>query len=203
MGKIFCILGKSSSGKDTIYKRILEYEELGLKTLVLYTTRPLRLGEVNGREYWFVTKEQMEEYQREQKIIEMREYHTMYGEWYYFTIKDDQINLKEYNYLMHTTLESYENLMKYYGEENLVPLYIEVEDGIRLERALKRERKQDNPKYAEMCRRFLADERDFSEENIKRCNIQKRFQNINLEKCLEEILNFMKERMGKNGYSGT
>ena len=60
MGKIFCILGKSSSGKDTIFKRILEYEELRLKTLVLYTTRPLRLGEVNGREYWFVTKEQME-----------------------------------------------------------------------------------------------------------------------------------------------
>ena len=173
MGKIFCILGKSSSGKDTIFKRILEYEELRLKTLVLYTTRPLRLGEVNGREYWFVTKEQMEEYQKEQRIIEMREYHTIYGEWYYFTVKDDQINLKEYNYLMHTTLESYENLMKYYGKENLVPLYIEVEDGIRLERALKRERKQDNPKYAEMCRRFLADERDFSEENIKRCLLWK------------------------------
>jgi len=92
--------------------------------------------------------------------------------------------------------------MKYYGEENLVPLYIEVEDGIRLERALKRERKQDNPKYAEMCRRFLADERDFSEENIKRCNIQKRFQNIDLEECLEEILSFMKERMEKKDYSG-
>ncbi len=190
MGKIFCILGKSSSGKDTIFKRILEYEELRLKTLVLYTTRPLRLGEVNGREYWFVTKEQMEEYQKEQRIIEMREYHTIYGEWYYFTVKDDQINLKEYNYLMHTTLESYENLMKYYGKENLVPL------------SLKREIKQDNPKYAEMCRRFLADERDFSEENIKRCNIQKRFQNINLEECLEEILSFMKERIKGKDYSG-
>ena len=39
----------------------------------------------------------------------------------------------------------------------MVPLYVEVDDGLRLSRALERERKQTEPKYAEMCRRFLAD----------------------------------------------
>lgn len=45
-------------------------------------------------------------------------------------------------------------------------IYIEVEDGERLARALHREGKQEEPRYEEMCRRFLADQVDFSEEKI-------------------------------------
>lgn len=193
MGKIFCVLGKSSTGKDTIYKKLLGYKELGLQTILLYTTRPIRGGEIHGREYCFTTEKQMRKYQEEKKLIEVREYQTVYGAWYYFTVDDGQVDLKKYNYLIHGTLESYQSLIKYYGEENLVPLYIEVENGMRLERALKREKRQASPKYAEMCRRFLADEEDFSEENINKCKIQRRFQNINLEQCLQEIAKFIKE----------
>lgn len=60
-------------------------------------------------------------------------------------------------------------------------MYVEVDDGLRLQRALDRERAQDQPKYAEMCRRFLADEEDFSEENLERAGITKRFQNTDLD----------------------
>lgn len=49
MGKIFYIMGKSSSGKDTIYSRLLEDSQLGLSRIVLYTTRPMREGEQEGR----------------------------------------------------------------------------------------------------------------------------------------------------------
>lgn len=48
MGKIFYIMGKSSSGKDTIYRRLLEDKELELRNIILYTTRPMRQG--NSRE---------------------------------------------------------------------------------------------------------------------------------------------------------
>ena len=54
--------------------------------------------------------------------------------------------------------------------------------------ALAREREQREPKYAEMCRRFLADEKDFSEENLARLGIRKRFSNRDKEKCLDEII---------------
>ena len=57
----------------------------------------------------------------------------------------------------------------------MVPLYIEVDDGLRLSRALERERKQTEPKYAEMCRRFLADCEDFTEEKIAEAGIVRRF----------------------------
>ena len=73
----------------------------------------------------------------------------------------------------------------------LVPIYIEVEDGERLARALERERRQAVPKYKEMCRRFLADEEDFCEENLKRLGIDKRYRNTDMETCLNEITGVM------------
>ena len=86
------------------------------------------------------------------------------------------------------TLESYDKMRTYYGASNLVPIYIEVEDGERLMRALKREREQEVPRYAELCRRFLADTRDFSEENLANLGITRRFVNQDRTQCLEEII---------------
>ena len=52
MGKIFYLMGKSSSGKDTIYKELLQGFPK-MKRIVLYTTRPRREGECDGVEYFF------------------------------------------------------------------------------------------------------------------------------------------------------
>ena len=189
MGKIFYIMGKSSSGKDTIYKRLLGDQELKLRNIILYTTRPMRQGEMPGREYYYVGEGTFQEFQKQGKIIEARTYQTVYGPWIYFTADDGQIELEKRNYLGIGTLESYMNMKEYYGEKNLCPLYIEVEDGERLKRAICREELQQEPKYAEMCRRFLADTEDFSEENLKRAGITKRFSNIDLESCIKELKN--------------
>ena len=86
------------------------------------------------------------------------------------------------------TLESYEKMCTYFEAGKMVPVYIEVPDGIRLLRAVKREENQKKPNYREVCRRYLADEKDFSEENLERLGITKRYQNTDMEMCLEEIL---------------
>ena len=85
------------------------------------------------------------------------------------------------------TLESYLKLRSYYGAERMLPVYIEVDDGTRLQRALDREKQQKNPNYAELCRRFLADQQDFSEEKLKEAGIRKRYQNDALPDCLARI----------------
>lgn len=193
MGKIFYIMGKSSSGKDTIFRKLQEDETLNLKTIVLYTTRPIRAGETDGETYHFVTEEQLKKIQKEGRVIEIRTYNTVHGLWKYFTVHDFQINLEEENYLIIGTLESYIKTREYFGEEYLVPIYIEVEDGIRLSRALKRERIQETPKYTEMCRRFLADTEDFAEEKILAAGIERRFQNLNFRVCLKEIVSYIKK----------
>lgn len=196
MGRIFYIMGKSASGKDKIYGKLSEEPELKLQNLVLYTTRPIRHNEEDGKQYFFVQEEKLNELRKRNKIIEERSYDTIHGIWTYFTADDGQVHLKDENYLGIGTLESYHKLREYYGAEFLCPIYVEVEDGIRLERALKREQKQAEPKYAEMCRRFLADCEDFSDEKIAQEGIVKRFlNNGELDVCLEEIRTYISENL--------
>ena len=192
MGKIFCVMGKSATGKDTIYKRILEERGLGLKRIVPYTTRPIREGEEEGREYHFCTEEDVSRLEEEGRIVELRSYNTIHGIWKYFTVNDGNIMLDEESYLMIGTLEAYTKIRDYFGKEVTVPIYIEIDDGERLARALKRERKPENQKYEEMCRRFLADAADFSEERIKEAGIEKRFINEDLEETIEEVKSYIK-----------
>lgn len=187
MGKIYYLMGKSSSGKDTLYQEILQRMP-ELRTVTLYTTRPIREGERDGVEYHFVSEEILDRFEEEGKIIEKRTYDTVYGQWKYATIDDGQMDLENKDYLIIGTLESYRKIKAYYGGRYLIPIYIEVEDGERLARALARERQQRTPKYEELCRRFLADQKDFSEENLERAGIRKRYRNQNKTQCLEEII---------------
>lgn len=196
MGKIFYVMGKSASGKDTVYKRLKErFPEL--HTVVLYTTRPIREGERDGVEYYFTTLEKRKDFEEKGQVIESRTYQTVYGPWSYFTVDDGQFDLRADSYLMIGTLESYGKMRDYFGDQVLVPIYIYVDDGIRLMRALERERQQENPRYKELCRRFLADEEDFSEENKRRCKIEQEYENLELEKCLDQISSEIKRILAK------
>ena len=103
MGRIFYIMGKSSSGKDTIYKELSRSTRLGLKTNIPYTTRPIREGEKNGVEYFFVDERELERIREAGNLIEEREYHTCHGIWKYFTVNDDQIDLGRNDYLDRNT----------------------------------------------------------------------------------------------------
>ena len=195
--KIFYVMGKSSSGKDTIYKRLME-KNPDFRTVVPYTTRPVRDGEKDGVEYFFADEAQLNEMQEAGKVIEVRSYNTRCGVWTYFTADDGQINLEEHDYLMIGTLVSYQALKEYFGAEKIVPLYIQVEDGERLFRALEREQREAVPRYTELCRRFLADEEDFSEEKLQEAGIQRRFENRDLEICLNEIQDFIRSERETN-----
>lgn len=191
MGKIFYLMGKSSSGKDTIYQRLLKEKELKLRKAVLYTTRPIREGEIQGVNYYFTSEEELVKLQKENKVIEVRGYDTIKGMWYYFTVDDGQFAEEQGNILMIGTLESYEKMKEHFGER-MVPLFVTLEDGERLIRAIKREQQQKEPVYAEVCRRFLADEKDFSKEAMERNGIRKFFENNDLEVCVEEMKMFIK-----------
>ncbi|MDO5425838.1 MAG: guanylate kinase [Eubacteriales bacterium] len=195
MGKIFYVMGPSASGKDTVYQEVLGREELGLRSLVLYTTRPIRANETEGVEYHFVDEERLAQLESEGRVIELREYHTVQGIWKYFTVDDEELDLEKGDYLAIGTLVSYGKLREYFGEERMEPVYIEVSEDVRIERALKRERKQAAPDYQEMCRRFLADSVDFSEEKLEKAGIGKRFRNDGeKEECIEEIVGYILEQ---------
>ncbi len=195
MGKIVYLMGKSSSGKDTVYKRLMEQGEIAFHTVVNYTTRPIRAGETDGVEYHFTDEEGFQALKRAGKVIEDRIYDTVQGLWRYFTVMEDDFLLDGQDYLMIGTLESYEKVRDYFGRRKMIPVLIDLDDGERLQRALDRERVQDEPQYGEMCRRYLADLKDFSEEKIAAAGIERVFINDDLDNCLKKIMTYIKEEL--------
>jgi len=186
MGKIYCVMGKSSSGKDSIYSRIMQQGEPALLRIVPYTTRPRREGETDGREYVFTDETHVQQLESAGKVIELRAY---------FTVDDGRIDLSAHSYLYIVTLEGYQKIQRYFGSSQVVPIYIEVEDGERLLRAIARERQQKTPQYEEMCRRFLADAADFSEEKLTEAGITRRFINNDMEGTIREITEYIRQDM--------
>ena len=65
-------MGPSSSGKDTIKRRLIKENKFALKEMIMSTTRPMRTGEIEGREYYFKTVEEMLDLEKQGKIIEKR-----------------------------------------------------------------------------------------------------------------------------------
>ena len=165
VSRIYCIVGKSASGKDTVYREILAERPDSLIPIVPYTTRPQRVGERNGVDYHFVSFDELAAFEAAGRVIEKREYHTTQGLWVYFTL---QFELEEgKDYILINTLEGAKSLTRHYGAETVSVVYLEADDKTRLLRYIERESRQATPDYAEVCRRFLADQKDFSEAHMR------------------------------------
>lgn len=186
MGRLYVFMGKSAAGKDTLYRRVLA-ECPELTAVVPYTTRPIRRGETPGKDYRFVSEAEMAQMEKDDRIIESRCYQTVKGPWYYFTAEDGQIDFDRGDYCLISTLEGYERIRDHYGADNVIPLYIEAGDFERIQRSLERERSQRTPCVAEVCRRFLADEQDFSAEKLAKAGIKDRVWNEDLQKASCQI----------------
>ncbi|MBR2188168.1 MAG: guanylate kinase [Eubacterium sp.] len=186
MGKLFYLMGKSATGKDHVYHALLSDQALDLHPLVLYTTRPMREGERDGREYHFTDLSHLQTLREKGLVIEERVYQTISGPWHYATVDDGSLRLDRQSYLSIGTLESFRKIRAHFGPQAVIPLYLETEDGLRLTHALQREKKQPRPNYAELCRRFLADNEDFSEDKITGAGITDRIpNNTTLAACIE------------------
>ncbi len=198
MKYIFYLTGKSASGKDSIYSALLADKNLGLSPMILHTTRPMRDGETEGKEYHFVDEDAYSDMKKQGDVIECRTYNTMHGPWRYFTASSAIETSRDY-YLGIGTLESYIGLKEYFGDDRIVPLYIELEDGERLIRAIERERSSGRPDYKEMCRRYISDDEDFSEEMLKKAGIEDcfRFENYDLNDCINNIRSMIIGYQGK------
>ncbi len=149
--ELVVLCGKSGAGKNYLLQKIKEYYKDKLNYIISDTTRPPRMGEVNGIDYNFISSEEF----YNSKYIEKTSYETEEGVWYYGTSKQSldpyRINIGIFN------LEGVDNL---YKNDNLRLhlFYISADDRTRLLRQMNREK---YPDYKEICRRFLADEKDF------------------------------------------
>ena len=164
MGRIFCIVGKSASGKDTLYRAVLSGPPPRPDPVLPCTTRPMRDGERDGVDYRFVTAECLREMEAAGQVVEKREYYTVQGLWTYFTpaftLEPDR------DRLLITTPEGVRSIAARYGADRVRTVLLDLDDRTRIHRCVEREDAQNRPDYEELCRRFLADQRDFAEERV-------------------------------------
>ena len=165
MTKIFCLLGKSGSGKSYIYNSILkDHKNLKLKPVIAYTTRPKRTGEVNGKDYFYLSNEEFKFKASSGEFATISEYDTVNGKWCYGTQKKFDDNE---NYLAITTPSQYFDLQKN-TDSKLYPFYIHLSDELRKERLKLREAALEKPNYEEIERRMKTDDVDFSEDVLSK-----------------------------------
>ena len=158
--KIFAILGESGVGKDTIAKVLLDkiqQQNLPIKKMTSYTTRPIRKGEKDGVEYNFTT---MHEFDTLYKNNEVAEYNTYNIEnvrqtWVYYSLKKD-IDLKN-NSLLKIINPSGLSQLRQQFKNDIVVFYITCPTEIRKKRYLDRGALNDK-----LDDRFKRDEKDFA-----------------------------------------
>lgn len=159
MSKTIVLLGDTSAGKDTLMNMLLDIEELNLNRVVSHTTRPKREGEVDGITYYFVSNEKFRLERVKKNFIETRSYNTIHnGEedtWYYGLHKDSISEDGKYIAILdgNGTIE----FMDYVGRENVIPIYIKVDEHILRERL-----KQRGDELAEVNRRLKEDKIKFN-----------------------------------------
>ena len=68
-GLMFVLSSPSGAGKTTL-SRLLIDRVVGLRMSVSATTRPMRPGEVDGRDYWFVDQSRFESMVRQDELLE-------------------------------------------------------------------------------------------------------------------------------------
>ena len=173
---IYYICGKSAVGKDSIFQELVK--RTNLQRIIPYTTRPMRPMEKEGEEYHFLSEDEFLWLLSEGKMMESRSYHTAFGLWYYGTAFEERYKDHHHAFLCIGTLESYKS----------IKVYIELEDSLRLSRARAREQGNNPKALEELERRFQADNEDFSEDKLREAGIEKRYQNLDFSKCVEEIL---------------
>lgn len=159
MNKLFCLLGESCSGKDTIFKEVLklaQQENLNIKPLISNTSRPRRDSEKQGVDYNFVSMHQFDADYKNEKVAE---YFTVKIEkineiWVYYTNKND-IDLEKSNFIKIISPSGLSQLKSQYND-NIVSIWVSCPKEIRRERYIKR-----NAILDSVDDRFLRDEIDF------------------------------------------
>lgn len=149
--KVVALMGKAGAGKDTIKKEILNMAT-DYNNIISCTTRPMRENEINGVDYYFMNKTKF----KSKNMFEVSEFRG----WYY-GISEENLSTEKVNIGVFNP----DGVRTFWGlpQVDLLVIYIDVDDKIRLMRQLNRE---EYPDVREIVRRFSTDEEDFSNLNF-------------------------------------
>ena len=193
--KIFALLGYSSVGKDTILKQVLKDMD-DVKPIISTTTRPMRKGETEGVEYYFI--DDTEFFRRGTDFVEQRIYHTKVKEngiekdatWRYGI---ERAELEKDDYLI-VIVDSvgYKELKNYVGNNKIVPIFISAPQEELKARALAR-----GDLEAEVDRRLKDDYERFMDFRVRTVYHEVKNTNGRLEEAIKEVENIITKHINE------
>ena len=160
--KLITLTGTSACGKDSLLNKVLESNK-NIKPIISVTTRPKREGETDGVEYKFITLEELTELYNNEEPIEIREYNTKHGMWYYGITKDSIDVDSDDIYIVIVDVQGVVQLRQYLNSlksDNIKveSVFINCSGKERMFRSLTREQNLNDEQVAEICRRYLDDQ---------------------------------------------
>lgn len=164
MRKIFAIMGKASTGKDTLTKMLSEMLELPIA--LSFTTRPKRVGEKQGVEYNFISDSDFWDLHGCDLLAEYTSYEVASGETWHYGLTKEELEKAEY-VLVIVNPEGFRQLTEIYGDK-VCSILIDAPADVRIKRYLDRDTVTEE-KAEECCRRFLADNKDFKDISTNHC----------------------------------
>lgn len=176
-----CILGKSASGKSTILNRLIDH---GYKKIITYTTRPIRKGEVQDREYHFISNDEFKEKIDSGFFAEWKSYNTLNGTWYYGSAKEDYINADSKTIII-LTPSGYKDIVKIL---NITPKSIYIYANSKTIKNRLYLRGDDNN---EIVRRMKTDNEDFKGIEIFVDKIVYNNDSDDIQKIVKTIIKYM------------
>lgn len=163
--------GPSASGKTEVAKKL--FQLYGIKRVITATTRPMRIHETNGIDYFFVSKDEFQKMIKDELFVEYTEYNNNYYGSLKSEVADDKCIAIEPN-----GMRSYISL----NDPRIVVFFLNVDENIRYQRMIDR---GDNPKCAKQ--RIKEDKIRFTKENLPNVDVFVDSQNYNLEEVAEYV----------------
>ena len=193
--KIFALLGYMGVGKDTILKQVLKDID-DVKPIISTTTRPMRKGETEGVEYYFI--DDVEFFRRGTDFVEQRIYNTKVKEngvekdatWRYGI---ERAELEKDDYLI-VIVDSvgYKELKNYVGNGKIVPIFISAPQEELRARALAR-----GDLEAEVDRRLKDDYERFMDFRVRTVYHEVKNTNGRLEEAIKEVENIITKHINE------
>ena len=180
---IIVLLGKTSSGKDTVCNQLINK---GYKKLVTYTTRPMRPGEVQDKTYHFISKEEFETLISKGFFAEYTSYETVDGIWYYGSAIDDYESDSDSIIILNPS--GYEQILKNLNKEDIISFYIYSNI-----KTIKNRLKKRGDKKEEAERRIQTDLADFKGLEDKVDHIIYNNDRNTIPEVVDKILSYLEE----------
>ena len=172
--------GASASGKTEAAKMLMV--KYGIQKAITTTTRPMRVHEVDGRDYFFVSKEKFNQLIKEDKFVE----YTNYNGNYYGSTKD-QIANDRVVVIDLEGLKSYSRL----NDKRIVTFYLSTCEEIRYKRMLERGDKEEDAK-----RRIENDRKVFDNNQIPDVDYKIDSENRSIEEVADLVYQLYMQHLG-------